>query len=146
MEVEDWSRDLMEWCADAQKELLTQASVAVRTVCHSIVNNSPHFATGSRYSTGQFVGNWQLGPNPASVPKLGVRATKEAKNQEIDRIMSEDYFFLYKDAYFVNCLDYVDKVEYRGWMITGPYQPVAKGTAGFAGEAPVTRAIAENSI
>ena len=143
-EVEQWANDIQDWITQTEEAIYTDISNTVVGLFNLVVDYSPHYFKGSKYSTGQFVANWQVGDSAAMAPILGIKSTPEAKKAEIRAKLTPDYFRYNKSAYIVNCLVYAPKVEYEGWKITSAYMPIKRALAGYSGEAPVTRAIIQS--
>lgn len=139
-----FGEDIAAWAAEAQNELGFACAEKTRQLFKAVVMNSPEFPT-ARYSTGKFIANWNVGPN-ANLSVTEATSNKIAKIADIESTIYDDFFFTHPEAFILNNVDYTDKVEYMGWTITGPYQPVSHAYQQYwAGEAPVARAIADNT-
>ena len=118
----DFSK-ISEWASDTQLKIAEETVKVARTVLYNVITESP-------YSTGRFLGNWQIGPNKNSY-SLMTKATHEQKLQEITYTLTDDYFLIHKSIFIVNNVAYAKNVEELGWQRTGKYAPVAKTLAKF---------------
>ena len=140
-DITAWADSFKLVVEETQNALCENVAETTKSLFKTIVTYSPHKFYGSKYSVGQFMANWQVSATLPDYAIYGVTLTPQQKITDIEQTITPQFFKTHESAFMVNCLDYADKVEYEGWKITAPYMPVNRATAGWSGEAPVTRAI-----
>jgi len=108
-----------------------------------VVDVGGKLITFSPVLTGRFRGNWQMSVGSPSTQSLVTEDKEGTATLAQLRIMAAT-LHPGEVAWIVNNLDYGKNVEFLGWQVTPPYQPVRRTLAEF--EAIANEAIARNKV
>ena len=109
-----------KWAQVVREDILESSSKACVSLFTKIINTTP-------IDTGHAAGNWRTGASPptSEIERNG----RAAAIQEVNSVLSSNYFAANKLVYFYNNVDYAHGLEYGNPAYTNPAAP-------FSAQAP----------